>query len=152
MKRLRHYAMVLVAALGLAGLCGQAAAEVVDFGQYQVHHSVFPSTFLTPEVAAANNLNRSRSIGIVNISIMEETELGGIKTVPGQVEGAVLNDIQQSRSLAFRRIKEGDAVYFIAEFQYQEAELLTFQITARPTGSSSELRIRFAHTLFNEKK
>ncbi len=152
MRHFRHYAMTLVAVLGLAVFSGQAAAEVVDFGQYQVHYSVFSSTFLTPEIAAANNLNRSRGIGIVNISIMQENELGGISTVPGQVEGKVLNDIQQVRFLAFRRIKEGDAIYFIAEFQYSEAELLTFQITARPTGSNSELPIRFAHALFNEKK
>lgn len=152
MKSIRRYALALFVMVGLAGLCGQVTAEVVDFGEYQVHYSVFPSTFLTPEVAATNNLNRSRSIGILNISIMTENELGGIKTVPGQVEGKVLNDIQQPRFLAFRRIREGDAVYFIAEFQYREAELLTFHITARPTGSRSDLPIRFAHTLFNEKK
>ncbi|OEY66476.1 DUF4426 domain-containing protein [Marinobacter sp. X15-166B] len=151
MTRLRHYVMVLVATLGLAGLSAQVAAEVVDFGAHQVHYSVFPSTFLSPEVAAANNLNRSRAIGIVNVSVMQKNELGGLQTVPAQMEGRVINDIQQVRFLAFRRIKEGDAIYFIAEFQYREAELLTFQITARPTGSNAELPVRFAHTLYNEK-
>ncbi|MDX1456337.1 MAG: DUF4426 domain-containing protein [Marinobacter sp.] len=128
-----------------------AQAESVDFGNYQVHYSVFPSTFLTPEIAAENNLNRSRAIGILNISIMQENELGGLATVSGQVEGKVLNDIQQPRFLAFRRIQEGDAVYFISEFQYRSGELLTFHVTARPTGASEDLPIRFAHTLYNEE-
>ncbi|SFM02030.1 DUF4426 domain-containing protein [Marinobacter zhejiangensis] len=128
----------------------QSLAESVDFGEYEVHYSVFPSTFLTPEVAAENNLNRSNAIGILNVSIMRQNELGGLETVSGQVEGQVLNDIQQSRFLAFRRIQEGQAVYFISEFQYRSGELLTFKVTARPTGHPSDLPIRFAHTLYNE--
>lgn len=128
----------------------QSHAGSKDFGEFQVHWSVFPSTFLAPEVARENNLNRSKSIGIVNIAIMQETENGGVEPVSGQVEGKVLNDVQQVKFLGFRRIQEGNAVYFIAEYQYSNAELMTFQITARPTGSSQDLPIRFSHTLFND--
>lgn len=128
----------------------QSHAGSKDFGEFQVHWSVFPSTFLAPEVARDNNLNRSKSIGIVNISIMREAENGGLEPVSGQVEGKVLNDVQQVKFLGFRRIQEGNAVYFIAEYQYSNAELMTFQITARPTGSKEDLPIRFAHTLFND--
>lgn len=139
-----------LAALALAWTSVAAQAESVAFDDYEVHYSVFPSTFLKPEVAAQNNLNRSKAIGILNISIMEENELGGLQTVSGQVEGKVLNDIQQPRFLAFRRIQEGDAVYFISEFQYRPGELLTFHVTARPTGAGTDLPIRFAHTLYEE--
>lgn len=128
----------------------QSHAGSKDFGELQVHWSVFPSTFLAPEIARENNLNRSKSIGIVNISIMRETENGGLEPVSGQVEGKVLNDVQQVKFLGFRRIQEGNAVYFIAEYQYSNAELMTFQITARPTGNNRDLPIRFAHTLFND--
>lgn len=128
----------------------QSHAGSKDFGEFQVHWSVFPSTFLAPEIARENNLNRSKSIGIVNISIMRETENGGLEPVSGQVEGKVLNDVQQVKFLGFRRIQEGNAVYFIAEYQYSKAELMTFQITARPTGNNRDLPIRFAHTLFND--
>lgn len=128
----------------------QSHAGSKDFGEFQVHWSVFPSTFLAPEIARENNLNRSKSIGIVNISIMRETENGGLESVSGQVEGKVLNDVQQVKFLGFRRIQEGNAVYFIAEYQYSNAELMTFQITARPTGNNRDLPIRFAHTLFND--
>ena len=121
-----------------------------DFGKYQVHWSVFPSTFLAPEVAQANNLQRSRGIGIVNISIMTEDEHGQIQPVSGQVEGQVSNDIQQVKFLAFRRIQEGDAVYFIAQYQYQSGDLMTFNVTARPSGHQEDLPVRFSHTLFND--
>jgi len=140
----------LMTALFLLLVAGACQAGSKDFGEYIVQWSVFPSTFLTPEIAKENGLNRSRGIGVVNIAIMSETENGGMETVSGQVEGKALNDIQQPKFLAFRRIQEGDAVYFIAEYQYSNAALMTFQITARPTGSQSDLPVRFSHTLFND--
>lgn len=143
-------ALSLISTLTAVMLALPATAEYVDFGDYQVHYSIFASSFLQPEIAAKNDLNRSKSIGIINISIMEETEDGGLRTVGGQVEGKVLNDIQQQRFLGFRRISEGDAVYYIAEFQYRNAELLTFHVTARPQGGGSDLPIRVAHTLYND--
>src|SRR5690554_7424957 len=120
-------------------LAAQVQAGEKDFGQYQVHWSVFPSTFLDPEVAKANNLQRSKGIGIVNISIMTENEHGQPGPVGGQVEGQVANDIQQVNFLAFRRIQEGNAVYFIAQYQYRSGDLMTFNITARPTGHQQEI-------------
>ena len=139
--------------LGIALICLfslQAQAGSKDFGEYTVLWSVLPSTFLAPEVAKANNLQRSKGIGIVNISIMEENEDGSMSPVSGQVEGKVTNDVQQVRFLAFRRIQEGDSVYFIAEYQYTGGELMTFQITARPSGHDRDLPIRFSQALFND--
>lgn len=139
----------MTALLGaLISLPAHAGSE--DFGDHQVRWSVFPSTLLTPEVAKANNLQRSRGIGIVNIAIMQKADDGTLSPVTGQVEGKVSNDIQQVNFLAFRRIKEGDAVYFIAQYQYSSGELMTFNITGRPSGHSQDMPVRFAHTLFSD--
>lgn len=140
----------LTALICLWSLTATAAAQSVRFGEYEVHYSVFPSTFLTPEVAAENNLRRSRSVGVVNISLMKRDENGHIRTVQGQVQGQVLNEIRQTRFLAFRRIQEGDSVYFISEYQYRPGDVMTFQLTARPSGHNEDLPIRFSHTLFND--
>ena len=148
MIRQRFLRVMLTAMLGLLSLNAMAGSK--DFGDHRVLYSVFPSTFLSPEVAQANNLQRSRGIGVVSISIMEETGENTMKPLSGQVEGQVNNDIQQVRQLGFRRISEGDAVYFIAQYQYGTGELMTFNITARPTVTNKELALRFSHTLFND--
>ena len=140
--------LLAITLIGLFSLQAQAGSR--DFGDYRVLWSVLPSTFLAPEVAKANDLQRSQGIGIVNIAIMKENEDGTMSPVSGQVEGKVSNDVQQVRFLPFRRIQEGDSVYFIAEYQYSAGELMTFNITARPTGHQQDLAVRFAHTLFNE--
>ena len=46
-----------IALIGLFSLQAQAGSK--DFGEYTVLWSVLPSTFLAPEVAKANNLQRS---------------------------------------------------------------------------------------------
>ncbi len=84
----RWQALLSLACLVLL-FTSQSHADSKDFGEFEVHWSVFPSTFLAPEIARENNLNRSRGIGIVNISIMRETEDGGLEPVSGQVEGKV---------------------------------------------------------------
>ncbi|MBU2954663.1 DUF4426 domain-containing protein [Marinobacter sp. F3R08] len=140
--------MLTAMLIGLISIQAQAGSK--DFGDYTVLWSVLPSTFLAPEVAKANNLQRSKGIGIVNISIMKENDDGTMSPVSGQVEGQVSNDIQQVRFLAFRRIQEGDSVYFIAEYQYSSGELMTFNVTARAAGYPQDLAIRFAHTLFSD--
>jgi hypothetical protein len=137
-------------ALMLMCCAALAQADSKNFGEYTVSWSVLPSTFLTSEIAKENNLQRSKSIGIVNVAIMQTNADGTLSPIAGQVEGRVTNDIQQVRFLAFRRIQEGNAVYFIAEYQYGTAELLTFNVTARPTGHNQELPVRFSHALFND--
>lgn len=147
-QRLCLYALSTVMSLSFA--MHVHAASNQDFGDIQIHWSVLPSTFLSPEVAKANNLQRSKGIGIINIAIMKENDDGTMSPMGGQVEGKVSNDIQQVRFLAFRRVQEGDAVYFIAEYQYSSGELMTFNVTARPTGEQRDLPVRFAHTLFSD--
>lgn len=146
------HSVFMHSAFALVLLCcaGLAQADSKNFGEYTVSWSVLPSTFLTPEIAKENNLQRSKGIGIVNVAIMQANADGTLSPVAGQVEGRVTNDIQQVRFLAFRRIQEGSAVYFIAGYQYGTAELLTFNITARPTGHDQELPVRFSHALFND--
>ncbi|KXS51036.1 MAG: hypothetical protein AWU57_4579 [Marinobacter sp. T13-3] len=146
----RHATALLFTLTALLLASVQAHADQKDFGEYTVLWSVFPSTFLAPEVAKANDLQRGNGIGVVNIAIMREAENGQLKPVNGQVEGSVSNDIQQTTFLGFRRIKEGDAVYFIAQYQYQSGGMMTFNVTAQPAGSEEDLPVRFTHTLFQD--
>jgi len=146
----RNLTISLVLLASLMSFSAGAQAGQKDFGEYTVSWSVFPSTFLAPEVAKANDLQRGNGIGVVNIAIMREAENGQLKPVNGQVEGSVSNDIQQTTFLGFRRIKEGDAVYFIAQYQYQSGGMMTFNVTAQPTDSNKGLPVRFTHTLFQD--
>ncbi|MGQ7272700.1 DUF4426 domain-containing protein [Marinobacter sp. V034] len=153
MNALKHntkFRILLTAGLLILLSSLSQAGQFEDFGDYQVHYSIFPSSFLTPDIAKQYELVRSKSVGIVNVSILHKADDGTFKPVNGQVEGKVINDIQQNRFLAFRRIDEGDAVYFIAQFQYINGELLTFELKANAPGARQGMPVRVAQSLVND--
>ncbi len=139
----------LLAALALLGQAAHAEQKV-DFGLYEVHYSAFNSTFLTPEVARQYGIVRSRAIGVVNISVLKKREGQVPESVEAQVEGIVSNDIAQQIHLPFRRVREGQAIYSLAEFQFSEGEVLTFQIRARVNTETQPMQLRFANTFYSK--
>ncbi|MBA1273687.1 DUF4426 domain-containing protein [Stutzerimonas azotifigens] len=100
-----------------------------SFGEYDVHYITFNSGFLQPDVAAATGLVRSRTQGVVNVSVLKQGE-----PVPSLVNGSVRNLLGQDRPLAFRQIKEGQAIYYLAQFPFDSRETLRFTLNVQPLG------------------
>lgn len=126
------------------------ADQKKDVGPYEIHYSVIPSGFLTPEVAQSYGITRSKAIGLVNISVLEKQENGLPKPVSALVEGHVINDIRQHRPLSFRQVEEGPAVYYLSQFQFGEGERLEYRANIRPRGHDRSYPIRFTEGLFND--
>ena len=100
-------------------------------GEYDVHYSAFNSGFLQPDIAAAAGLTRSKTQGVVNVSVIK-----GGKPVAAQVSGVVKNLLGQDRPLGFKQLKEGDeAIYYLAQFPFDSQETLRFALTVQPTGA-----------------
>ncbi|MCP5162363.1 MAG: DUF4426 domain-containing protein [Hahellaceae bacterium] len=125
------------------------AEQKEDFGAYEVHYSAFNSTFLSPEVAKQYDIVRSKAIGVINISVLKKVPGKLAEPVAAQIEGIVSNDIQQQVQLPFHRVTEGRAIYYIAEFQFAESELLTFNVTSHVNGESQPMKIRFVQNFYN---
>lgn len=99
-------------------------------GEYDVHYIVFNSGFLQPDIAAAAGLTRSKTQGVVNVSVLK-----GGKPVAAQVNGQLKNLLGQDRALSFKQLKEGeDAIYYLAQFPFDSQETLRFSLTVQPTG------------------
>lgn len=138
----------LILLLPLAAMAGQSTR----FGDYTVHYNAVPSSFVEPEVAEAHGLTRSRSVGLLNISVVKKDhdEGGPDKGVSANIEGHVTNNVQQRRRLSFQRVQEGDAVYYLSQFQFSEGELLIFNIEASPHGQKGTFPVRFSKELYSD--
>lgn len=100
-------------------------------GEYDVHYSAFNSGFLQPDIAAAAGLTRSKTQGVVNVSVIKDG-----KPVAAQVSGVVKNLLGQDRPLGFKQLKEGDeAIYYLAQFPFDSQETLRFALTVQSTGA-----------------
>ena len=93
------------------------------FGDVTVHYNTFNSTFLTPDIAKAAELTRSKNQGVINVSVIREG-----KPLMAQVSGTVKDLTSQSVKLNFRQITEQGAIYYIAQFPVDQQEVRTFEI------------------------
>ena len=93
------------------------------FGDVTVHYNTFNSTFLTPDIAKAAELVRSKNQGVINVSVIKDG-----KPLIAQVNGTVKDLTSQSVPLKFKQITEQGAVYYIAQYPVDQQEVRTFEI------------------------
>jgi len=109
-----------------------------EMDDINVHYIALGSTFLTPEIAKAYGIERSRYKGLVNIAVLDNTQDGNpAKTV--NINGRARNDIGQIKSLDFMEVKEGDAVYYLAQVSYSNEETIYFDIMITDKGKQHNL-------------
>jgi hypothetical protein len=104
-----------------------------SFGDLDVHYSAFNSSFLQPDIAAAANLTRSKSQGVVNIAVRKADQ-----PVGAQVSGQVKNLLGQVHNLQFKQVKEGEAIYYLAQFPFDGNETLRFSLQVQATGGTTQ--------------
>lgn len=113
-------------ALLLMSLClslPALAEQKQSYGDLDVHYSAFNSGFLQPEVAAATGLVRSKTQGVVNVAVLKAGTASSSK-----VSGTVKNLLGQSTALSFKEVKEGKAIYYLAQFPFEQRETLRFTL------------------------
>lgn len=97
-------------------------------GDMNVHYMAIGSTFFTPEIAKAYGITRSRYNGLINISVLDNSQDGTpAKTV--SIIGKAKNNLGQVKRLDFQEVKEGKAIYYLAQVSYRNEETLHFDIT-----------------------
>ncbi|GHE77020.1 DUF4426 domain-containing protein [Thalassotalea profundi] len=104
------------------------ADNMQKLGNMNVHYIAISATFLTPEIATAYNIERSRFNGLVNISVMDNTVEGNpAKTV--SITGTAKNLTGQKKDLEFTEVKEGDAIYYLGQVNYRNDETIIFDLS-----------------------
>ena len=124
------------------------AENVVDFGEYAVHYNALRTDTLTPEIAQAYQLTRRNNRAMVNITVQKRG--AGKATTPhkAKVTGFASNLTAQVKSLEFREIQDGDAIYYIAETQISNDETLNFEIKVTPEGNATSTQVKFSQRFF----
>ncbi|KFX70616.1 homoserine acetyltransferase [Pseudomonas taeanensis MS-3] len=123
---MRRIALLFIAlCLSLPAL----AERKMSFGDLDVHYIAFNSGFLQPDIAAATGLVRSKTLGVVNIAVLKAGQPSD-----ASVSGAVKNLLGQNYPLTFKQVKEGEAIYYLAQFPFEDREVLRFTINVKASG------------------
>ena len=100
------------------------AEQSVEFGDWTVHYSVIPSTLISKEVAEKHKIVRGDDRAICNITVVDPDGTPH----EAKVGGSFKNLMGQTTKLKFKTIKEGKAVYSLANFKFSDGEKLKFKI------------------------
>lgn len=142
--RLRHlFAMVIF----LATAVPANAEQVEQFENHRIHYNAFISNMLSPDVARAHGLTRSRYHAIVNITV-QKRDNGDYQPVTAKVSGSATNLYGKQRNLNMKEVTERGAVYYLAELPVTDEETLNFDIQVVPEGESLVRNIRFKQQFF----
>ncbi|WP_395344789.1 DUF4426 domain-containing protein [Ningiella sp. W23] len=115
-------------------------------GNWDVHYIAIPSTFLTPEVARANGIVRSSTNALVNISVLDSTSK---KALDVDVSGSARNLLGTNKTLEFKTVKEGEAIYHLASVSFDDKEVLRFNISI--TDSKRSEVLQFQQKMYEEE-
>ena len=127
-----------------------AGATSSDIGDYVVHFSAQSTDQLTPEVAKAYNIVRSKNRAMLNVSIIRKADN---LPVSGDVSVKTVNLTGQLKSVTMRKIEEpGEilAIYYIGETAVANRETLVFDISVRPEGSDKTSDVRFKQQFYTD--
>ena len=103
-----------------------------SFGDLDVHYNAFNSSFLQPEIASAVGLSRSKTQGVVNISVLKTGQ-----PTAARVSGEMRNLLGQIHSLRFKQVSEGEAIYYLAQFPIEQQEMLRFSLKIQADGGTT---------------
>ena len=101
------------------------AEQKQTLGKWDVHYIVVNTTFFTPETAQNYGIVRSKYNALVNISVLDSTT-GEAQVV--SVKGQARNLLGNSKTLNFKRVKEGEAVYYLAPLSFNDRETFRFNV------------------------
>lgn len=127
----------------LAMLPNAHAEQKKQLGNWDVHYIAFPAPVLTPEIAKAYDIVRSKYNGVVNISVLDR-QTGEAQKV--QISGTVKDLQGRQLPLEFNEVIEGDAVYYLATMTFRDEQPFRFTITINQQNVTHQLQ--FSQTFY----
>ena len=124
--------------------------NVQTFDNYEVHYSVFNTGFLSPEIAQAYNIVRSKSKALMNIAVLEKQPNGTLKNVTAVVTGEQY-DLIRTVPLLFNEVREEQAIYYLSSFDFQNKTTLYFTLMIQPDPNKPAYKLQFNKMLYTDE-
>ena len=144
----RFFATIMLASATVLLSATAAAESAKEFGDYVVHYNAFRSDTLSAEIAKNYNLTRRNNRLILNIAVLKKVMDTTGQPTPAAISGHTSNLTGQLKKLEFREIREGNAIYYLAESKFTDGEFLKFELKITPEGEPEPARLKFDKRFF----
>ncbi len=125
-----------------------AAQNVLETDTYSIHYNAFNSTFIDSNAAQQNKLIRSKYTAMLNIAVHQKQADKSPKAVTSILTGSVENLVGQQQTLKFVKIKEGDAIYYIASFKFVDQEQMNFTVDVQPDPNKAPIKLTLSQKFY----
>lgn len=123
-----------------------AAASDVDIGDHVVHFNAQSTDLLSPEVARAYGIVRSKNRAMLTVSVLEESTG---TSVLADITVRTVNLAGQLKNVTMRRVPEQEAIYYIGETGIANRETLIFNISVSPEGVTKASDVSFTREFYS---
>ncbi|PIE20698.1 MAG: hypothetical protein CSA61_00600 [Neptuniibacter caesariensis] len=144
-KLLQWLTVTLLSSLALVS----HADQYVKYGDYEIHYIAFNSTFIAPDIAKNVGIQRSKRQALVNISVLKvvgDTK----KPVAAIIKGEATNLIPQTQEIRFKKVDEGDAIYYLGQFGHVDNQVIRLAITVQPDPNKPPYTLKFEQKFYEE--
>ena len=138
-------------ALLILGIFAHAAnaQQSTQYDQYELHHSIVYTTFLSPEVAAEYGITRGADKAMLTLSVRIPSS-GDTSGRPMEIQGRTW-DLITGGEMDVREIREGRATYYIVPFEFLDREYRFFEFTFVPEGAADEYEHKMKVQLWRQQ-
>lgn len=155
----KNKSLLALTLFGLVSACGgpgenadvpeaaQAGETMKNIGGYVVHFSAQSTDQLSPEIARAYNIVRSKNRAMLNVSVIREEDN---QSVEAEVSVKTVNLTGQLKNVSMRKVPEQEAIYYIGETPVANRETLIFDITVKPDGADTASEVRFKRQFYTD--
>ncbi len=144
-NRLRCCAVLLCCLAAVLLVPAAGAEQRKRLGNWDVHYVVIRTSFLKPEIAARHDIVRGPDRALVNISVIGDDGRPVVATLSGRVR----NLLEQETPLEFQEVREGEAVYYLAQVKHTDREILRFYVDIRPPDGTVQ-RLEFQQQMYQD--
>lgn len=124
--------------------------NVKTFDDYEIHYSVFNTSFLAPQIANTYNIVRSKSKALMNIAILQKQADGSRKNVTAVMSGEQY-DLIRKEPLVFQEVREEKAIYYLSSFDFQHKTTLYFTLFIQPDPGKPAYKVQFNKMLYRDE-
>lgn len=124
------------------------AEQKIVVGNYEVHYIGLNTAFLSEEVARSYQIQRSKKMGYLSISVLKKTPADVARPIKAKVVGSMTNLLGQTKPINFKLISEPSAWYQIATFRFDERDLYRIQLEITPVDTNRSFHVQFKQAFY----
>ncbi len=153
--------LITLSLLGLVAACGgpgdnatvpeaqPAGQTFAEIGDWVVHFNAQTTDQLTPEIAGAYDITRSRNRPMMTLSVLRASDN---QPVRAEISMQAVNLTGQVKSFSIQEITDQDAIYYLgfSTTSVANQETLRFEITVTPEGATQSSEVVFSRQFYTD--